>query len=336
MRIVTSTDGLAHHLSQVDNLTNNDILYFYDVFDEQTVKEIIAEKGKPKYILGDSLSFIDTSVDVPIYTTNLWLESELKHYAITMPEIVQTKYSANFLINKKQINRHLTIKLCEIFNLDVSYTWSGIGRSLDLTTIVNELESMPDSSFISQPERSKLFAPIEIPANWIAYPNNTINDSFIDHYGGNEWSWNNGINDIVSQSAVSLISESVWTQRAIHFSEKTAYSVLGLTFPIWIGGYQQAREWKKIGFDTFEDIIDHSYQSMETLIERCWYAVKLNLDLLQDKNKLSELRQEHIARLRRNRDLLMSNRLQEYNDKIISHWPNDLRENIGPVLNLFR
>ena len=45
----------------------------------------------------------------------------------------------NFLVNKKQINRYLLIKLVEYFKLTrFNYTWSGIGRQFDLTEIIDE------------------------------------------------------------------------------------------------------------------------------------------------------------------------------------------------------
>lgn len=334
MRIVSSFSKF-NNLSSVDHLTDNDILYFYDTFDQEMIDNIFRQKGKPRYIVGDSFSFINVNTEIPVHTVNLWLEQELDICKFIMSDQIITEHAANFLINKKQINRYLAIKLCELHDIDINYSWSGIGNSFDMSIIINELNNL-NSTIMTDSERGFLLSPISLPAKWIQHPDNQFNTSFVHNYGGNDWTWNNGLNHVVSTTAVSLITESVWTQQAIHFSEKTAYSVLGLTFPIWIGGSQQASEWRRIGFDTFDDIIDHSYESMGTLIERCWHAFKLNIELLKDKQRLADLRQQCLPRLLKNRKLLSSDCLKKHNDAVIATWPNDLKSSIAPVLDIFR
>jgi hypothetical protein len=130
----------------------------------------------------------------------------------------------------------------------------------------------------------------------------------------------------VSNSAISIITESVWTQHATTFTEKTLYSVLGMTFPIWVGGVNSATCWKNKGFDIFDDVIDHSYQNLPTLLERCFYAFYLNKDILTDFEKVSTLRKQKLGRLANNRNLLTSGTFRKYNQKEIQKWPNDLQE----------
>ena len=81
------------------------------------------------------------------------------------------------------------------------------------------------------------------------------------------------------QSAVALISESADFQKASVFTEKTLYALMALNFPLFIGGYGHADQLTRMGFDVFDDIIDHSYQYKETLFERCYYAFYNNLEL---------------------------------------------------------
>lgn len=302
--------------------SKTDILYIGDVFDNSLLNEIIEQKGKPALIFNDSFSFIELDTKIDFYTVNVFLERDLAD--LTFADVysdVQTAHSVNFLINKKQINRFLTLKFCEMFELDANYTWSGIGREFDLSYILNELK---DQTFISADDISRILEPLNSAPRWKGMMKNTNNAS-VANYGGNLQAWNSGIIDIVSSSAVSLISESVWTQTAAVFTEKTLFSVLGLTFPIWVGGVRQATEWKKMGFDIFDDIIDHSYQDKKTLIERCWYAFYLNLDLLKNKNKLSDIRQRCLPRLKSNRELLRYN-IVNYNNAVIRSWPINIQQ----------
>jgi hypothetical protein len=156
------------------------------------------------------------------------------------------------------------------------------------------------------------------------------------NYGGNAWTWKNGLNDLFSKSAISLITESVRYQQSMTFTEKTLYSVLGLTFPIWVGGYNQASEWEKLGFDAFNDVVDHSYQSYNTLIERCYYAFSNNLELLTNKSKSAELRAIHQERLFKNRELLLQNQLGKFVDTEINKYPSELQLCVPEILKHFR
>lgn len=300
------------------------ILYIWDVIDDQCLLEILSRYGIPKYIAADSLSYYyNSKLNNSIYGgVEIWLESEIeafKHKGITQitAHSLSTAHVANFQINKKQINRFLAMKFCEIFDIDLDYTWSGIGKYFDLTHVNDEQKKINDP--IIKRYWGDIVAPItKFDQKWVYKGNLDIRDEHaIVNYGSNIDVWNNGLSDIISRTAISLITESVWTQQLATFSEKTAYSVLGLTFPIWVGGYRCATEWKNKGFDIFEDIINHSYECMPTLIERCFYAFYLNKDILTDINLASQLRATHIERLMNNREKLTSDTLHKHNKKII-------------------
>jgi hypothetical protein len=139
--------------------------------------------------------------------------------------------------------------------------------------------------------------------------NKTIKNelSSIANYGNNAWVWNNIVGDIFSKSAVSLISESISYEKIINYTEKTLYSMAGLTFPIWVGGYKQADLWKQHGFDTFDDVINHDYQYYDTLLERCFYAINDNLQILTDLDYARDKKQQNMERLKQNWSLLQPN-----------------------------
>lgn len=323
-------------LAQVQKFQDDDILYVFDVYDDQRLDELLGHRGNPVALINDSFTFLEHQRSFPVYCVNLWLEKELTRFR-QLPMITEpsTEYVANFIINKKQINRYLAMKLVEYFKISVDYTWSGIGNFFNMSDVIDSWQTIPLDQ-IPQDARNCLLAPVGLPPKWIDYQSNQGNDSSVINYGGNVWTWNNGIKDIVSKSAVSIITESIWTQSAMHFSEKTLYSVLGLTFPLWVGGYRQADEWRKCGFDTFDDVINHDYQYYPTVIERCWWAVALNADLLQNLGAVRNLRKQHLARLIANRDLVLSDQLRNHNDTVIAAWPEDIQKSMVPILTLFR
>ena len=245
---------------------------------------------------------------------------------------VQSTSCFNFIINKKSTNRSLLLKLVEYFKLSTDkYTWYNHSHYFDLSSIILELKVCNDSdNFLEMTLdeyrnfHCELLAPCKLNGKFIDFPSQKCTEISVSNYGGNRWTWLHGLNEIFQKSAVSLISESVEFQKASCVTEKTAYSVLGLTFPLWIGGYGIADAWEKSGLDIFPDIIDHRYQFKETLIERCYYAFRDNLHLLTDLTLVSELRKKCHARFLSNREKLLDGILIRYCRDTVQAWPTEL------------
>lgn len=306
---------------------NNNILHVWDTIDDKTLDRIIAMYGRPKYIVMDSFSYYKTSIDIPVHYVDAWIEQQLKELEsmnVVHIDNITTNYTSSFLINKKQINRFLAIKFCEIFDINPNYTWSGIDNNFDLTHLIQEKQQL-DDSLIDQ-HWAEILSPIsKFEKRWHSSPGEISNNSSVINYGNNVELWNQHFNKVVSTSAISIITESVSTQTATTFSEKTIYAVLGLTFPIWVGGMHSAEYFKNKGFDVFDDIIDHSYQNLPTLLQRCFYAFYLNRDLLTNLDKAAALRAQNLDRLINNRNLLTSATFRKYNKTMIQQWPNNLQ-----------
>jgi len=324
----------------ISGFSNQHVLHVYDTFDQEFVNTLL-QKGIPKAIISDHFTN-GTFAGIQMFGLPLFAEREACNIIKNskFDDNIHTKTCFNFMINKKQINRFLCIKLIEWFKFtDFDYTWSAVDRKFDLSHVITELDSLKNQSPLSPDARFFILHTIQLKKKFIEYPkgNNTLqNGSSISDYGGNTWAWNHGLQQMFSDSAVSIITESVWTQNASVFTEKTLFSVLGLTFPIWVGGYNQAREWNRLGFDTFNDDIDHSYQDYNTLIERCYYAIANNVDLLSDRSKLAQLRLDNKDRLLKNRDLLLNNHLGKFVDQEIAKYPVDLQQIMPDILKYFR
>jgi hypothetical protein len=327
-------------LNTVNKLTNNHVLHINDVFDQEYVDYILT-KGTPYCIVSDHMSAPPYHNPIPFYGLPLFAENNTRIITnqLEFDNNLSTSHCFNFMINKKQVNRFLCIKLVEYFKLtDFDYTWSAVDQTFDMSEILKELDALGSQSPLDNKTRSAILAPINLTKRFIKCPPGlgTKSNSSVMNYGGNAWTWKNGLNDLFSKSAISLITESVRYQQSMTFTEKTLYSVLGLTFPIWIGGYNQASEWEKLGFDAFNDVVDHSYQSYNTLIERCYYAFSNNLELLTNKSKSAELRAIHQERLFKNRELLLQNQLGKFVDTEINKYPSELQLCVPEILKHFR
>lgn len=334
MKIYHSLPVVDLTTAELNDLTNN-ILVIHDWYDTDRLNELI-KYTQPKYILNMYYVDIeggDKEKDLPIFSfPAVFLFYNRIFRSANLPEI--TDYNTfNFIINKKLIHRTLCIRLVEMFKLtDYTYTWSGLGRDYNMSDIITELDQLGTSSPLTEEQRQFLLAPIEIESKFFEMPESVNStDSHVNYKSDNTYTWNNFLKNIFTSSAVSLITESHGHLKKAGFTEKTSYAILGLTFPIWVGGYNQAQGLKQLGFDVFEDIIDHSYQSYPTLIERCYYAIANNLEILSNKSLAHELRTKNINRLKANRDLLLGDHTEIENLKIAKNWPTELFEKWLPL-----
>jgi hypothetical protein len=315
--------NLLDDLQDVIDLTDS-FLHIYDAVTPEDVKRLVARQGKPAVILNDHMT-LDYTIPsdikgcfLPLFAqsqASLWQPED---FDLTPPD-TQTIFCV--MSNKKTLTRSLCLRMIEIMGFkNFAYTWSGLGRSTDMAMLIAELDALGTATPLSQDERHALLGPIELPARMVG--DVSSNNDFVFEYGGNRKAWDQGLDQMFLKSAISLITETFVPNRESIFTEKTVYSVLGLNFPIWIGGFGQAQNWKKFGFDIFDDIIDHSYQNKSTLIERCWYAFEFNRDILNDFDRAKKLREQNVDRLLRNRDLLLSGRLLDYSLQQIDLMPS--------------
>ena len=245
-------------------LTDNDILHIFDVFEFEDLEALLKQRGYPKYIVTDHFERIDHPT-LKFYTLPLYPSSLVESYKPYRPTVdIDTRYIFNFTFNKKQISRFLCLKLVEFFKLtSYDYTNSGFNQSGGMSHVLQELDSLGDLAPLQGMDRGFILAPSTIPPKFFHTRANLPPDDsrLVVHFKSD---WPDHLECIVTHSAVTLLCESNWNQPGTVFTEKTLNSVLGHTFPSWIGGYKQAEGWKNLGFDTFDDIIDHKYYDQES------------------------------------------------------------------------
>jgi hypothetical protein len=314
------------------DITSESIVWINDVFEQHELNSMLL-KQTPAYIVNDHFTAIEPS-DYHVYCAPLWVAKNTRFIVqhLSDQQTYQTRHIFNFMINKKQINRFLCMKLIEFFKLNsYDYTWSGVDSNFDMTVVLNELKNLGESFPLNTEQQSLLLSAIKIPKKFF-HPTEIIDNCHIN-YPDNSWTWNTELNKIFSSSATSLITESLSFQRSTVFTEKTVYALLGKTFPLWVGGgAHQAHHLEKMGFDVFNDVIDHSYQNYNTLIERCYYAFKRNLHILSDYEYASEIRQLMMDRLEHNQQLIKNKHIDNFCKLQIEQWPEDLQRNISSEL----
>jgi hypothetical protein len=187
----------------------------------------------------------------------------------------------NFMINKPRPHRFLLLKMIEEFELTDychSLAWQ--------TNTVNNIP-VTDYQFGSE----------------VVMEQGIRNGSF-----RNAYTYQGLLQKTVFEpTCVSLITEPVYYERETIVTEKTLMAMYAGTIPIWAGGWRIPDYLKQAGFDTFDDIVDHSYQDLEKPEDRCRKAVELNLELLRNFDLAKQLNWACQDRLKKNVELLESN-----------------------------
>jgi hypothetical protein len=302
-------------------LDDNDILLIEDVFD-QSVLNLLLQVNKPRYIVNDHFSWSEFD---NVFTVPRFLSMIVANYQGKVPLAstkIITDHPFNFTINKRQCNRFLLLKLLQWFKLDTKnfYWMTESDNRFDISPFQIELNSISDQVLNSSDFRSFLCEQHVIPPRYLkdaTYLSDIHQQDLCDF-------WEKFLNPFMSTSAVCMITESVNFQKASVFTEKTLFSVLSMNFPLWVGGYAQAREWQRLGFDIFDDVIDHGYQYCNTLLERCYKAINDNLPLLTDVDFVRDIRFKNHDRLWNNLNLLLSGHVEQQVSNIINQLPNDL------------
>ena len=171
-----------------------------------------------------------------------------------VPDWTNKTKTFNFMINKLRPHRIRLLKLVEQLNL-TNYTYSLPWRE-------NPYTSLPVTNYMIGTE-------IQMPQG--------IRSGSIR----NSQNYKQLLQKTVFEpSCISLITEPTYIEREAILTEKTIMAVYGGTIPIWVGGWRCADSMRSLGFDIFDDIVDHSYQALENPIARVNKSISLNKDIL--------------------------------------------------------
>lgn len=89
---------------------------------------------------------------------------------------------------------------------------------------------------------------------------------------------------LITSSTFHIITEPNFFELGCSITEKYLWCLYGHSFPIFCGSYKLPDAIKEIGFDVFDDIIDHSYQYELNPTLRTLNALENNKHLLNNKN----------------------------------------------------
>jgi hypothetical protein len=89
---------------------------------------------------------------------------------------------------------------------------------------------------------------------------------------------------------------------------------------------------RRLGFDVFDDIVDHSYEHMTDPWDRAYYAVEKNIKLLRDPDLAKDFVSANHARLKHNVDLVEQNVFLKYCSQKIDSYDQQTKSVLIKIL----
>lgn len=105
-------------------------------------------------------------------------------------------------------------------------------------------------------------------------------DSMINEHNLVRLSW------LYDHTWINVVTETQYTESPGIISEKTVYAFLSRQIPILIGYQGIVEDCRRLGFDMFDDVVDHSYDNITDDGYRWRRALELNQDLLLGQSDL--------------------------------------------------
>jgi hypothetical protein len=131
---------------------------------------------------------------------------------------------------------------------------------------------------------------------------------------------------LYKDSFIEIVTETTYIEECFLITEKTANAFLACNFPIILNGRNSIDFLRKIGFDMFDDIIDHSYDTIIDPIERIRAAIKNNKEILTDSDLIKSLWEKNKHRFINNVYTLKNKLYLFYKDRFEKELRDALNE----------
>lgn len=108
---------------------------------------------------------------------------------------------------------------------------------------------------------------------------------------------------VYKQTGVEIVTSSIYSEPVPYITEKEVQAIYGCNFLIFISPANTVAWLRDQGFDMFDDIVDHSYDSILDPAQRLFCAINNNINLLNGTTDLDSLLLGNTQRFRNNCEL---------------------------------
>jgi len=289
------------------------------------------------FIFEDCLGFENKDNLNFIFLNNIfiWAVSDLLYFNFAKPQLTKKILNKNFtfLSNNRRPHRALISCWIENFAKDLDFNYSSLAvvpnmleeltlhnsATLDTTKTLKEKFLFTSNCLQSKPGD---------PSNRIRYRNNFQN--FLN------------TRVLYENTALSIVSESIFYENSFMLTEKSLNAWLEGHMIIWPAGWKSAHYVKELGFDVFDDILDHSYQHIDNPVDRTLQALELNKNIIFNKSLQEQFYNDNIERFQHNIDLcysidtLVDNSLKLNDPLLLQKFINTCSKPSKNLINAYR
>ena len=291
----------------------------------EKVKFIVRSHINKKFIIITSLEFLHSFFNEPNAAIIRWggdiLNQQLQYQDIqpVVDKNFDSSYNFISLNRHPRGHRHLVVALLHHLNLESKgliswlspvhqthmfnngFNWSKELSQSKYNDIFNagllKLQNTNKSNFnIDQDDRYDTVYP-----DWL-----------ISH---NIFNWERKLSTYYKNTFVELVSETTFKEPTLLLTEKTYHAFLGCNFPILNSTVGTVEHLREVGFDMYDDIIDHSYDTITDPFERIYSLVTSNHELLSNGEKTRKLWKDNLDRMLKNVDFMREKMYKFYEDR---------------------
>jgi hypothetical protein len=150
----------------------------------------------------------------------------------------------------------------------------------------------------------------------------SLNDVYPTRQINNVENFDQRLRGLYQDSAVEIVNETIFEGPGYHVTEKFLNSVYGLNLPIVLGQPGVIAHLRDLGFDMFDDVIDHRYDSIPSPFLRLTTAIKSNQRLLADREHAINAWHRCQRRLQANYEFAQTHLHQKCRNRVMDQLPN--------------
>lgn len=237
-----------------------------------------------RFVLVTSLENLDKEINQPnctIIPMGGDVTNQIKNFGQYHPCTAKiSKEKQSISLNRGQRN-HRTYLVSMLYGMgadkytDISYLglkdfYGELKDALKYDYLMDDKYEVASSGFSKFLTAYKAYDDIEI------YQKATAND--------NIYNFNNSLIEKYSSSFLEFVTETNYNEPSFNVTEKFSHSVFGYNIPIFVSSPGYVDFIRSMGFDVFDDIIDHSYDEETDKLKRIHKLVNNNLDLISSGN----------------------------------------------------
>jgi len=276
-------------------------IYFSNLFDYYPNKRFIlvtSLENLDKEIVNSNCTIIPMGGDV----TN-----QLSMYMQHAPSIEKDINAMNFISLNRGPRHHRTYLVSALYGRELDNFGNISYLSLPNNTVLSDAIAYDYASDSGYDIANTGFN------RYSLLKENKVEDSknIYTTHNDNLTNFKHSLQDKYHSSLVEFVSETSYNERSFNITEKTLHFIYGANFPIMISSPGTVDFLRNIGIDMFDDVVDHSYDSIEDPATRINSAIDLNLNMLTSTNMIERWK-ENKYRIDKNIAFVKEGKLREY------------------------